>query len=275
MNLSGSIGYSFLRHKYYDKYILLLADVHDGVEYCEQDSVMIDDFLKSKDNNNILLEEAVREKLDLTDLWPSSLHTGKLKKLNREDSKINPVDIRPLLLPFSWELFGYPDTNIPKMTLMEYLKPIIDFFGLKNTKLMRKYIIPEIKKLENKKQFKISVMHHFNELGEIFKDFMKESREYLDLNMSQVYNLNPQLLEKINNLISMIMEWYIMLLITNSDTNIIIHAGLAHSDRILELLTQVFEFNLLRSSGVNSMRDITNDTKSCIKIPENINKVFN
>jgi hypothetical protein len=274
MNISGSIGYTLLKHKYYNKYVLLLADVHDGVEYCKQDSIMIDDFLKLKDNNDILLEEAVREQLDLSDLWPSSLHTGKLKKLNKEDLKIKPIDIRPLLLPFSWELYGYQNSKIPNMTLLEYLKLINDFFSLNNNKLMRDYIVPEVKKLDQSKQFKITVMSHFNELRDIYKDLIKDAKEYLDMDMIKVYKTNQDLLEKINNLISMIMEWYIILLITNSTNNTIIHAGLAHSNRLLDLLIQVFQFNLLKSFGVNTMNEINNEMKSCISIPNNINKIF-
>ena len=56
--LSGATGYTILSRN--NKVILLLADIHDGVNYCNrnQPHIKISDFLKKKKNNNqILLEE--------------------------------------------------------------------------------------------------------------------------------------------------------------------------------------------------------------------------
>jgi hypothetical protein len=107
--ISGFVGYSYLKYEDKDNYdikkeLLLLADIHDGVSYCKQKSTMIDEFLTLNDKHTILLEETIREHVSLTDLWPNSIHTQRLKTLNNNNNKIIPVDIRSLLIPFSWEL---------------------------------------------------------------------------------------------------------------------------------------------------------------------------
>ena len=70
MKLSGSVGYTLLvldiptnshengiinKYQLSPKYVLLLSDIHDGVKYCIEESIMIDKWLNSKDNNDILL----------------------------------------------------------------------------------------------------------------------------------------------------------------------------------------------------------------------------
>ena len=70
MYISGSIGFTLLHG--YNKYILLFADVHDGVKYCKQDSIMIDKWLTANDNNDILLEEIMKDhQFNLKELWPN------------------------------------------------------------------------------------------------------------------------------------------------------------------------------------------------------------
>ena len=44
-----------LSYRNHSKYILLFADVHDGVKYCKQDSIMIDKWLTANDNNDIFI----------------------------------------------------------------------------------------------------------------------------------------------------------------------------------------------------------------------------
>ncbi len=167
INVSGSVGYTLLKRN--NKYVLLLADVHDGVKYCEQDSVMIDNFLDLKDTNNVLLEEVLREDFTLTDLWPGSPHTQRLKKLNIKNHKIKPVDIRPMLLPFSWELVAMNKLN-QDVTLKEYLLLLDSFFNYKNTRFNINYIVPEIKKTFEKRDL---IIKHFHILKEKYNEFKK------------------------------------------------------------------------------------------------------
>ncbi len=277
MYLSGSVGYTLLKHKHMDKFILLLADIHDGVSYCNQDSMMIDKFLSIKDDNNVLLEEAVRETLDLKDLWPGAEHTQRLKKLNRTNQKIKPVDIRPLLIKFSWELLEINDNDTQSnMTLKAYLSLIDDLFNFRNTKLMRKYFVPEIKKLD-KVNIKIKelLLQHFDEMRELYFEFMNTNKSNLDKPMITLYQNNQNELEEINNITSMIMEWYILLLVLNSNTNSILHLGLAHSNRILDFLLDVYSFNVIKKSGINMIEEInSNEPAACLMVPDEVNNKF-
>lgn len=274
MYLSGSVGYTLLKHKYCDKYVFLLADIHDGVNYCKQDSIMIDKWLSLKDNNDILLEELLREKISFTDLWPSSVHTQRLKTLNQNNNKIKPVDIRSLLIPFSWEL--KLSTNI---TLEDMLNNINKFFYFKKTKLMVRYIVPEMIKLNNSNDKNIIygrqlLINHFNEMKQIYIDYITINKQYLNKPLMDLYD-NTQLLEQINNITSMIMEWYILLLILNSNNNCILHLGLAHSNRILDFLTKVYLFNVINKSGINAINELNeNSPQACLLISDEVNNKF-
>jgi hypothetical protein len=275
MYLSGSVGYTLLKHKHLDKHILILADIHDGVSYCKQDSMMIDSWLSSKDGNDILLEEAVREELSLTDLWPGAEHTQRLKKLNKTNTKIKPVDIRPMLIPFSWELLisdGTSDHN--KMTLDNYLSSIDKIFNFKSSKLMVRYIIPEIKKLNINNKYEKILLEHFDEIKDIYKDYREDNREYLNKTIKEILKNNQEILEEINEMISMLMEWYILLLVLNSNNNSILHMGLAHSNRIIDFLTQVYSFEIIKKSGINMIAEINNEPKACLLVPDEINNKF-
>jgi hypothetical protein len=277
MYLSGSVGYTLLKHKRLNKYIFLLADIHDGVSYCSQDSVMIDRWLSLKDGNDILLEEAVRENFELTDLWPGAEHTQRLKKLNRDNKKIKPVDIRPLLIPFSWELLvENKDKEQSNMTLENYLLSIDRIFNYKKSKLMIGYFVKEMKKLEKEGDSKMRelLLQHFQEMKELYMEFINDNKSYLKKPMIELFNSNQELLEEINNITSMIMEWYILLLILNSQENCIIHLGLAHSNRILDFLVDVYLFEVIKKSGINVINEINNDPHACLLVPDEINTKF-
>ena len=277
--LSGSVGYTLL--KLNNIYILLLADIHDGIEYCTQDSTMISDWLdnvSSNNNNTILLEEIIREKFKLTDLWPNARHTQELKKLNQGNKMIIPVDIRPMLIPFSWELVS-TNKKLGETRLLQYIQPLEDFFN-KNTNFYNNYIKNNVDIMETKQNqytdSKISPSFHFNQLSIIFVEFKNENENIMNKNISEIIDINIIVLQHINNLISMIMEWYIILLIYSNNNNSIIHVGLAHSNRLLDLLVKVYRFKIIEQSGLNKMVDIPNHIpSSCILLPQDINNMYN
>lgn len=269
MNISGSVGYTLLKRD--NKYVLLLADVHDGVKYCEQDSVMIDNFLNVKDNNNILLEEVLRENFTLTDLWPGSPHTQRLKQLNVKNHKIKPIDIRPMLLPFSWELVGMNKMN-QDVSLREYLLLLDNFFNYKSTHFNNTYIVPEMKKDFDKKDL---IIKHFHILKEKYNEFKKNNIKFMDTKILDIYKNNSNVLETLNNITSSIMEWYIVMLVHNSIKNTIIHVGLAHSEKVLILLTGPYRFDIVESQGVNNMDNLRDTMRACIMVPPEINNLFN
>jgi hypothetical protein len=93
--------------------------------------------------------------------------------------------------------------------------------------------------------------------------------------MIKLYQNNKNELEEINNITSMIMEWYILLLSINNNTNSILHLGLAHSNRILEFLLDVYSFYIIKQSGINMIEEInSNEPEACLMVPDDINNKF-
>ena len=277
MLLSGSVGYTLLEKS--KKRVLILADIHDGVSYCKRDSAMIDTWLSSKtDNNDVLLEEVSRGEFKLGDLWPSSVHTGRLKKLNQTNKKIIAIDIRPFLIPFSWEILLNDSNNeIGQIPLNRYLIGLDHIFNLRGSKLMKKNIGPQLKQLReisDKKTINI-LLTHFEEMNRIYCEYRETNKKYLDETIRDILKKDKDILENINEMTSMLMEWYTLLLILNSTRNSILHLGLAHSNRILEFLTETHEFKILKSSGVNTIAAIIdkaeNEPNACLLLPAYLN----
>ena len=128
LNINGSIGYTLLSNK--DIKILVLADMHSKLPYCDKDGIFVSDWFLKKFNSKILLEEVPRIGTQLKELWPSSPHTQKLKEAYLKNSSvIQGIDIRPFLIPFSWELSF--DNKIPNIHLKNYLSYINLFCNLK------------------------------------------------------------------------------------------------------------------------------------------------
>ena len=113
----------------------------------------------------------------------------------------------------------------------------------------------------------------FDELF-IDKSNPDKSKTYLHQTIYNLFINNRDILEKINNLISMIMEWYILVLVHNSTKNSIIHVGLAHSNKLLYLLKDVYKFKVITQNGVNEMNKIEDEPKACVLIPNEINNIF-
>ena len=126
ININGSIGYSFLSDKKYN--ILILADIHSELPYCKTDGIFISEWLDNKKTSKLLLEEVPRINIKLQELWSTSEHTQKLKEIYiKKNDIIHGVDIRPFLLPMSWEIIESDESII----LKDYIKLINDFFTLK------------------------------------------------------------------------------------------------------------------------------------------------
>ena len=290
--LSGSVGFTLLKSKNNienkDIYVLLLADIHDGVTYCKTNSTMIAELLNSKSTkNSILLEEIFtpkedknkEEKVKLKALWPNSKHTNELQILNNTNDRITPIDIRPYLIPFSWELVNNSDSKLGKMELKKYIEPLENFFN-KSLKFYNENIKDKVDMMNTIQSYntgsKLSPSIHFEEIHKLFDDFKKEFEENMNNSIFILTTTNIIPLERINNLISLIMEWYTILLIHNNIKNIIIHCGLAHNQRLLDLLTKVYRFNIIQQKGINKMTDLPHDIPSaCILLPSNVIGMFN
>jgi len=232
-------------------------------------------------DNSVLLEEIVRDRFNLMELWPESLHTQELKKLSQMNEKIIPVDIRPMLIPFSWELVE-SNKKLGTTTLIQYIQLLDDFFN-KKSYLYNKYIENIIENISsNKKSSTISPLIHFNELKLLYDEFKTTYSFYMNKTILYIFNNMIDILNHINNMTSMIMEWYIILLVHNNSKNSIIHIGLAHSNKILDLLVEVYKFKIINTMGLNKMKDINmmglsniDTNSSCIMIPQDIRKKYN
>jgi hypothetical protein len=283
--ISGFVGYSYLKYEDEDNYdikkeLLLLADIHDGVSYCKQKSTMIDEFLTLNDKHTILLEETIKEQVSLTDLWPNSIHTQRLKILNNTNTKIIPVDIRSLLIPFSWELLedSNYDKRISDVSFKQYLHSFDDIFNFKSSPLMRNYIAPQMKKIKKMEKYEKMIkllLTHFEEMKKKYINFIEINKTLNDKKILEIYKSDKKdILEEINEISSMIMEWYIILLILNSKRKTIVHIGLAHSNKVLDFLTQVYLFKLIKQSGINTMEEINNDPIACSLLPREITESY-
>ena len=80
----------------------------------------------------------------------------------------------------------------------------------------------------------------------------------------------------INNLLDDIMEWYICAQIElYYKESIIIHAGLAHTDKVINLLKNHYNFTIIQEYGINSLANARNGPRTgCIEIKPEINKQF-
>ncbi len=232
----GILGYSFLQNKLFNNYVLILSDVHNKMEYCNKSSINIAVWLSNKlDTLEILLEEVDNSNnLILQSLWNSSIHTKQLKELFIKNSKIiHGIDIRPTLIPFSWELL---ENNIIDITLKNYLQIIDSFFINNNIKLSN-----------------IKILYHFNLIKKEYIKFKLKliKYNYYDKQLYYIYKNNINILNSVNTLLDNIMEWFTIDKLYRSKKNVIIHIGLFHSERILYLLLNFYKYKLISMKGIN------------------------
>jgi hypothetical protein len=253
--------------------VLILADMHSELPYCEKDGVFISDWFKNKFKSKILLEEVPRVGPKLKELWPSSPHTQKLKEEYIKNSHIiQGVDIRPFLIPFSWELAF--DKEAPSLNLKQYLNLINLFFNLKLD-----YIKNDLKNVYTKQFLKTNKLgEHYLNLKKKVKLFVKKNKIYLDKNIKDLLKNNENLLEQINDLISDIMEWYsiakIFQGINENKTSFILHAGLAHTTNIIKLLKMYYGYRIVDEFGTTDMSNLDKENNGCLHLPTDIEKQF-
>ena len=266
-SLYGSIGYTYLMHdKLKPTFILVLSDNHSKLPYCDNYK-MVSEWLKEKvETNNILLEEVPRDDTNLKELFSDSDHTQKLKELFINNPKlINGIDIRPLLIDFSWELLGI--TEIPEIIFSKYLETIDEFFNFNNKdikQLNKNYI-------ENSPFLNIQFMI----IKKIYNDYKTKYMDLLDQPISYIYTKFKFVLEELNSILDNIMEFYVILNIFKpriDNKNIIIHTGLAHSEKIIYWLTTIYSYKIIEEKGITS---IENSDKmplvdGCIKLSNSI-----
>ena len=268
INISGSIGYTLLQKN--NKKILILADMHSELPYCKN-GIFVSNWMKSKYKSKILLEEVPRTGSSLQELWPSSPHTQKLKEFYLNNSMIiNGVDVRPFLIPYSWELVN--EVKVANMNLQKYFSFIDDFFKLKHA-----HFIKELNIVYKKEYLDSSFLgQHFFRIRKQVEDFILLYKSQLKNSVKELVNKNNLMFEKINEIISNIMEWYIIAKIYNqpNENNFIVHAGLLHTSNLNKLLLADYGFKLINFEGIYSIDDGHKPSNGCLALPESINSQF-
>lgn len=270
MLLSGSIGITILKKD--NKIIILLADDHSSKTYCHNvgvdinptNHINIKNFLKKElhSGNQILLEEVERDNFELEELWPGSPHTQDLKNLFLTEDNITGIDIRPYLVPFSWEIVE-TDERLGNMSIKEYLSNLDQFFRLKGT-FYDKVFYPIIEK--------VKIYNRGNELNlkYIKLRYLKIKKDTIDNNKLIYYYKNKkEVLLDISQLCDEIMELYTLINTFTNDNKSIIHTGLYHSTNILKWLMEIYKFKVIYKNGVNNLNNFTSttDLPSCIYLP--------
>ena len=271
--LNGSIGYTFLVNQ--NIQVLILADMHSELPYCKKDGVFISDWFKKKQKSKILLEEVPRSQSQLKELWPSSIHTQKLKEVYLNNSNIiQGLDVRPELIPFSLELAF--DKDVKSVNLKKYLIFIDLFFTLK-----LKFIQDNLNYIYTTNFLKKNELgEHYINLKKKVKLFVKKYKNQLDKNIKDLIKNNDNFLEQVNELTSEIMEWYsiakIIQGVNKNTTSFILHAGLAHTTNIIKLLKLYYGYTIKEEFGITNMNQLKSNQviTGCLPLSGDIEQQF-
>jgi len=269
INVSGLVSYSILLNPENNKLIILLGDVHDGVEYCgDKQKFWIDhilDKLLDKDNIKVFLEEVPREGLELIELWPNAEHTQRLKDwfiLNQ--NKIIPIDIRPYLVPFSHQKY---DMNLlekdeKEMLMGEYLRTFSSLFKLNGIPLKEsiKFFKNIISSLQNKSTQR-GILKMYKILRKKYQELLKKIN--LLETFEKTISSNAQWFRQLEELKLNIMDWYTSLVLMGNYHSVV-HFGLAHYLNVRKVLENNFKFKLIHQTGLNSLNNL-NSIKACVK----------
>jgi hypothetical protein len=147
------------------------------------------------------------------------------------------------------------------------------FFQLKH-----KFFIKNLGNIYTKDYLKDSKLGvHFLNLKNKTQALMKKNKSLIKEKTEIL--INKEIMIDLNELISLIMEWYIIAKvykdINEKQTNFIIHAGLAHTSNVISVLKEIYGFQLLETVGSTDYdKDKNNFTDGCLKLPNKINDLF-
>jgi len=261
----GSIGYTILKKQ--DKKIIIFADMHSTLTKCTN-IIQIADWFKTKfTSSKILLEEVNRDNVNLTELWSDSDHTQHLKQLYLDNPHIiQAIDIRPELIPFSWEL------DIDNfITLKQYLQLIDKFFCLHQFSFYDKIPDYNRNKIPHTKLGK-----HFLKIKHKYRDYLLKYKNIINYKLTTLIATNIKCMNYINKILNNIMEWYVCACIYfYSQKSIIIHTGLVHSEHIVNWLTSHYDFEVVRGNGINKMNELDYTMiNGCVELPDYLDTQF-
>jgi hypothetical protein len=262
-NLYGTIGYTILTNPTTSNKIIVFADRHDNLPKCNNLTNISDWFEGKMHSSKILLEEVPRDSVNLEEIWTDSEHTQDLKNLFLANpDTVDGIDIRPLLIPFSWELVS--DTEPAHLiTARDYLQRINIFFTLGNEYMKSNLANYNLDSLINSKLGK-----HYLILKTHWKKLLENYREFLQLGIWTIKIIRPDFLENINLILDQILEWYICAKISSlSNKSIIVHTGLAHSEKIIDWLQTHYQYQKLIEKGINQLAQTsTREIYGCMGI---------
>jgi len=297
ININGAIGYIYLKHKTNNNQILLFSDNHSSQNYCylngKSNGTFISDFLEMK-HSKVLLEEVPRINNKLIELWSSehiqklkNLYLNKIKKIN-----IDGIDIRPLLIPFSLDVFlieyiNDPNINDPNInknyinsikdtSLQDFLKLLESFFAYNH-----KYFIETLEDVYSDLKDSSQLGIHFTKIKAIFMDLKSSNK--LDIHIGILVQNDKTIIDKVDELLSSIMEWYTIAKIFYDNKSrinkFIIHAGLDHTTKLNKMLIENYGYEQINSNGlvdINKLINnlINNDDNNCLKLPLNVANQF-
>jgi hypothetical protein len=266
----GAIGYTVYNSPN-NKKIIIFSDKHDNINSCN-DSTIISQWMNNKMYTSKVLLEEIPNIFPNLELFPNSFHTKALKNLFINNQKIiDPMDIRPFLIPFNWELTEKDDNT----RLWEYLSNIDLFYSLKHPQIYNNLLNYRINKLKN-----TNLGSHFLESKKIYRKFLETYKKYLYKTINEIIqieknNNNINLLSDMMDIVDQVMEWYICAKIMDyQNKNIILHAGLAHTEKIIYWLENFYGYKKVYQTGVNNMKDTSEDIDGCQDISDEIDSLF-
>jgi len=270
----GTVGITLLSKGVHN--VIVMADNHDTLPECQNKINVAEWFGKKMKTSKILLEEVPRQGNKLIELWKESPHTQQLKDLYLQNPDIMPgMDIRPFVIPFSFEVLDEIEESNKDydMDMFEYLKDIDDFFSLEN-----KFVMANLSNY-NVNMLKDTLLgKHFIMIKESFDEYLQSLyvKQLLNKKVRFLYQNHLDKLEMINDILNNIMEWYICAHINlYLNKSIIIHAGLAHTDKVIRWLSSHYGFDIKHQEGINEMRQSRVRSRSgCVNMPRKINVMF-
>ncbi len=268
----GTVGYTFLKstQKNNPTFILILSDIHSKLEYCNN-FIQISEWLeKNMENINILLEEVSRDDFNLGELWKSSDHTVKLKNLFLNNKKkIFDIDIRPYLVPYSWELLN-ENNNLKNIKFKNYLELLNKFLYVKLSKINNKISnITNNKFLQNHKLYE-----HLIKINIDFNKFLFKNKYLMNCYIYDIFKYNKDILIDLNLLLDSCMEWYSIakmydLYYNDIKKNYVIHTGLFHSERLVYVLQKIYNYDIILQDGINTINKAEKENyNGCIILPD-------
>jgi hypothetical protein len=270
-NIYGTIGYTILQSDEYQIKIIIMADMHDKLPQCEN-KINVSEWFKNKlHTSKILLEEVPRDDVNLIELWSNSIHTQELKNLYLQNPKnIQAVDVRPFLVLFSWEIIDINNKS-HDISLYDYLKSIDNFFTFNHVYFLNKIPFYGENKIKNTK-----LGEHYLKIKKNYINFLNKYRHLMNKKVYTLTKTHRYVLEELNEIMSEIMEWNICgNIVTNKNQSIILHAGLAHSEKTIEWLKNHYGFKLIIDQGINKIiQTFNNPLNGCVKLPFDLDVQF-